>query len=316
MREDKPSLFQFPNSKVKDQAIHSLEDALVPPSRILADPPGYDVDAAPASLPNPLPTCDVDDDAPLAANADAPLPDAPLLADAPLSKLGHWLICLKLRIDLVVILLVHIPASSVFDDYTYLNALLDDELDAHDDSYATFDDVKVYMIDFENACTDLGLELELEFVEFLNSVELSNEKLTGCTCLGGGCEICEEINAAICSASNSFADVKEEFIICKLDGNDPGDAADEPVEIRGINEVADTNSREATTTKVPSVGVVTVVEGVAVDVEVMAEVAVEVVVPDAEVVEEVGDAEVVEEVGDAEVVEEVADAEVAEEEVI
>ncbi|WVZ03518.1 hypothetical protein V8G54_024324 [Vigna mungo] len=62
--------------------------------------------------------------------------------------------------------------------------------------------------------------------------------------------------------------------------------------------------------------VVTVVEGVAVDVEVMAEVAVEVVVPDAEVVEEVGDAEVVEEVGDAEVVEEVADAEVAEEEVI
>ncbi|WVZ13827.1 hypothetical protein V8G54_011393 [Vigna mungo] len=138
---------------------------------------------------------------------------------------------------------VYIQASSVLDDCTNLNVLLNDESNAHDDKYAVFDDVKVDMVDFENACTDLGLELELEFAEFLNSVELGNEKLTGCTCLGGGCEICEEINASICSASNSFADAKEEFIMCKLDGNDPGDAVDEPVEIEGINEVADTDSK-------------------------------------------------------------------------
>ncbi|BAT78662.1 uncharacterized protein HKW66_Vig0103160 [Vigna angularis] len=95
---------------------------------------------------------------------------------------------------------VHIPASSVFDDSTYLNALFDEELDAHDDRHAVFDDVKVDLADFENACTDLGLELELEFAGFLNSLELNNEKLTACTCLGGGCEICEEIISAICSA--------------------------------------------------------------------------------------------------------------------
>ncbi|WVZ24054.1 hypothetical protein V8G54_002598 [Vigna mungo] len=124
---------------------------------------------------------------------------------------------------------VHISASSVSDDCTDLNALLDDELYAHDDRYAVFDDVKVDMADFENACTDLGLELELEFAEFLNSVELGNEKLTGCTCLEGGCEICEEINVAICSASNSFADVKEEFIMCKLEGIDLNEVTGEPV---------------------------------------------------------------------------------------
>ncbi|KOM41041.1 hypothetical protein LR48_Vigan04g123900 [Vigna angularis] len=122
---------------------------------------------------------------------------------------------------------VHIPASSVFDDCTYLNALLDDESDAHDNRFAIFDDVKVDMADFENACTDLGLELQVEFAEFLTSLELGNEKLTGCTCLGGGCEICEEISSAICSTSNCFAGAKEEFIICKLDGNDPERVAGE-----------------------------------------------------------------------------------------
>ncbi|KOM25836.1 hypothetical protein LR48_Vigan197s000500 [Vigna angularis] len=122
---------------------------------------------------------------------------------------------------------VHIHASSVLDDNTDLNALLDDESDAHDDRYVVFDDVKVDMVDFENACADLGLELELEFAEFLNSVELGNEKLIGCTCLGGGCEICEEINSAICSTSNYFAGAKEEFIKNKLDGNDPDEAASE-----------------------------------------------------------------------------------------
>ncbi|XP_052725670.1 uncharacterized protein LOC128194459 isoform X1 [Vigna angularis] len=81
------------------------------------------------------------------------------------------------------------------------------------------------MVDFENACADLGLELELEFAGFLNSLELSNEKLTGCTCLGGGCEICEEISSAICSASNYFAGAKEEIIMFKLDGNDPDEVA-------------------------------------------------------------------------------------------
>ncbi|WVZ12006.1 hypothetical protein V8G54_016536 [Vigna mungo] len=89
---------------------------------------------------------------------------------------------------------VHIPASSVFYDCTDVNALLDDESKAYDDRYAIFDDMKVDLADLENACR-------------------------------GGCEICEEINAAICSASNSFADVKEEFIMCKLDGNDPDEAA-------------------------------------------------------------------------------------------
>ncbi|WVY91873.1 hypothetical protein V8G54_037387 [Vigna mungo] len=121
---------------------------------------------------------------------------------------------------------VHIPASSVFDDCTYLNALLDDELDAYDDRYAAFDDVKVDMTDFENACTDLGLELELEFVEFLNSVELGNEKLNVCTCLRGGCEICEEISSAICSTSNCFAGAKEKYIMCNLDGYDSNEATD------------------------------------------------------------------------------------------
>ncbi|XP_052732458.1 uncharacterized protein LOC128196250 [Vigna angularis] len=120
---------------------------------------------------------------------------------------------------------VHIPVSSVFYDCTDLNALLDDESGAHDDRYVVFDDMKVDMTDFENACTDLGLELELEFAGFLNSLELSNEKLTGCTCLGGGCEICEEISSAICSASNYFAGAKEEIIMFKLDGNDPDDVA-------------------------------------------------------------------------------------------
>ncbi|WVZ20942.1 hypothetical protein V8G54_008264 [Vigna mungo] len=80
---------------------------------------------------------------------------------------------------------VHIHAFSVLDDCTDLNTLLDDELDAYDDRYAVFDDVKVDMADFENVCTDLGLELELEFAEFLNYVELGNEKLNGYTCLGG-----------------------------------------------------------------------------------------------------------------------------------
>ncbi|KOM28727.1 hypothetical protein LR48_Vigan567s000200 [Vigna angularis] len=98
-------------------------------------------------------------------------------------------------------------------------------LNAHDDRYVVFDDVKVDMVDFENACADLGLELELEFAGFLNSLELSNEKLTGCTCLGGGCEICEEISSAICSASNYFAGAKEEIIMFKLDGNDPDEVA-------------------------------------------------------------------------------------------
>ncbi|WVZ20287.1 hypothetical protein V8G54_007609 [Vigna mungo] len=36
---------------------------------------------------------------------------------------------------------------------------------AHDDKYAVFEDVKVDRADFENACIDLGLELELEFAE-------------------------------------------------------------------------------------------------------------------------------------------------------
>ncbi|WVY90078.1 hypothetical protein V8G54_035592 [Vigna mungo] len=63
---------------------------------------------------------------------------------------------------------VRIPASSIFYYCTILNALLDYESDAHDDRYAVFYDVKVDMADFENACR-------------------------------GGCEICEEINAAICS---------------------------------------------------------------------------------------------------------------------
>ncbi|WVZ17801.1 hypothetical protein V8G54_010783 [Vigna mungo] len=125
--------------------------------------------------------------------------------------------------------IVHIHASSALDDYTDLNALLGDESDSYDDKYAVFDDVKVDMADFKNACTGLGLELKLEFVEFLNSVKLSNEKLNGCTCLEGGCEICEEINAAICSASNSFANVKEEFIMWKLEGIDLNEAAGEPV---------------------------------------------------------------------------------------
>ncbi|KOM24973.1 hypothetical protein LR48_Vigan34s001200 [Vigna angularis] len=120
---------------------------------------------------------------------------------------------------------IHIPASNVFYDCTDLNALLDDESGAHDDRYVVFDDVKVDMIDFENACTYLGLELELEFAGFLNSLELSNEKLTGCTCLGGGCEICEEISSAICSASNYFAGAKEEIIMFKLDGNDLDEVA-------------------------------------------------------------------------------------------
>ncbi|KOM46339.1 hypothetical protein LR48_Vigan07g004300 [Vigna angularis] len=74
---------------------------------------------------------------------------------------------------------VHIPASSVFDDSTYLNALFDEESVAHNDRHAVFDDVKVDLADFENACTDLGLELELEFAGFLNSLELNNEKLQG-----------------------------------------------------------------------------------------------------------------------------------------
>ncbi|KOM38418.1 hypothetical protein LR48_Vigan03g180000 [Vigna angularis] len=120
---------------------------------------------------------------------------------------------------------VHIPASSVFDDSTYLNALFDEESDAHDDRHAVFDYVKVDLAAFENACTDLGLELELEFAGFLNSLELNNEKLTACTCLGGGCEICEEISSAICSASNYFAGAKEEIIMFKLDGNDSDDVA-------------------------------------------------------------------------------------------
>ncbi|WVZ06770.1 hypothetical protein V8G54_020116 [Vigna mungo] len=65
------------------------------------------------------------------------------------------------------------------------------------------------MADFENACTDLGLELELSLLE---------------------------ISFAICSTSNCFACAKEEFIMCKLDGNDLDEAAaDESVEI-GLNE--------------------------------------------------------------------------------
>ncbi|WVZ02919.1 hypothetical protein V8G54_023725 [Vigna mungo] len=115
---------------------------------------------------------------------------------------------------------IHIPASN-----------------AHDDRYAVFDDVKVDMADFENACTDLGLELELEFAKFLNSVELGNEKLTGCTCLGGGCEICEEISSAICSAANCFAGAKEEYIMCKLDGNDSGEATDSAENTANINSI-------------------------------------------------------------------------------
>ncbi|WVY93173.1 hypothetical protein V8G54_032261 [Vigna mungo] len=59
---------------------------------------------------------------------------------------------------------VHIPAISVFYDCTNLNALLNDESDAYDDRFAVFDDVKVDMADFENACTDLGLELDLSLL--------------------------------------------------------------------------------------------------------------------------------------------------------
>lgn len=59
-----------------------------------------------------------------------------------------------------------------------MNAFLDDEFDSINDSYAVFDDLKVDMADFEKARTNLrlGLELVLEFVELLNSLELSNEK--------------------------------------------------------------------------------------------------------------------------------------------
>ncbi|KOM25745.1 hypothetical protein LR48_Vigan181s002300 [Vigna angularis] len=67
----------------------TLEDALLPPSRIVADPPTCDVDAAPApaSLADLLPACDADANAPLPANDVAPLAidaDAPLSADAAL----------------------------------------------------------------------------------------------------------------------------------------------------------------------------------------------------------------------------------------
>ncbi|WVZ23608.1 hypothetical protein V8G54_002152 [Vigna mungo] len=124
---------------------------------------------------------------------------------------------------------VHMLASNVSDDCIDVNALLVDESDAHDDRYAVFDDLKVDIADFENACTDIGLELELEFSEFLSSVELDNEKLNGCRCLGGGCEICEEISSAICSASNCFASAKEELIMFKLEGKDLNEAAGEPV---------------------------------------------------------------------------------------
>ncbi|KOM43155.1 hypothetical protein LR48_Vigan05g075900 [Vigna angularis] len=117
---------------------------------------------------------------------------------------------------------VHILASSVFDDCTYLKALLDDESYAHDDRYAVFDYVKVDMADFENVPW-------------------------------GGYEICEEISSAICSASNCFVDAKEEFIMCKLAGNDPDeaageqgtldDAADESIEIElHEKEVVDTKT--------------------------------------------------------------------------
>ncbi|WVZ25385.1 hypothetical protein V8G54_003929 [Vigna mungo] len=72
---------------------------------------------------------------------------------------------------------VHIHTSSVFDDFIDLNALLDDEFDARDDSYVVFYDVRIDMADFENSCTDLGLEFE-------------------------------QISSAICSASNCFAGVE------------------------------------------------------------------------------------------------------------
>ncbi|KOM31851.1 hypothetical protein LR48_Vigan01g140700 [Vigna angularis] len=67
----------------------TLEDALLPPSRIVANPPACDVDAspAPASLADLLPACDADADAPLPAIDATPLAidaDAPLPADATL----------------------------------------------------------------------------------------------------------------------------------------------------------------------------------------------------------------------------------------
>ncbi|WVZ00893.1 hypothetical protein V8G54_026962 [Vigna mungo] len=97
---------------------------------------------------------------------------------------------------------VHILACSVFYDCTDLNALLDDESDAYDDRYTVFDDVKVEMTDFENACIDLNLELELEFAEFLNS---------------------------------------EEFIVCKLHGNDPVEAVGEQ---RILNDAVDESIKD------------------------------------------------------------------------
>ncbi|WVZ23433.1 hypothetical protein V8G54_001977 [Vigna mungo] len=97
---------------------------------------------------------------------------------------------------------VHMPAYSVFDDCTDLNALVDEETDRD----AILDDVKVDMANFENAST-------------------------------GDCEICEEISSAICSAANCFAGAKEEYIMCKMDGNDSNEANDSAENTTNINNI-------------------------------------------------------------------------------